>query len=535
MFMASHLKQTDLLKAMAGQTATSGWDVVCSYDLEKINEILKKSYLSRKLSGSVKFSAHYENPLDGKAETIQVTLSLSDPYLAFLPEHNGLCQVTIKIASATYKRITESSQSVIEEGKLPEQKYQIVAVAPLAAVCGSNVESVVDGNVVEFTQTQEDIHKVVIDFATDNAYMQVQPVADLDSDNTLKIVLSKIGRYFQHEVSKLQVMLACINSVEMMKASQKARKAEEAKRLAEVKKALKSGHLGSLVRHSHRGSVTIEPKSFVITTSSSDKSGALSIFIQTKNSGRPQGEASPSFKPSGNEVLPIPQGQGASIIFSRDFIQAVLLKNQLPKRNYKSVIVHNDSAPWSVAANYDLEKKVSAKSKYKKFVEATSETIDLNFKKPNYAYQFSHHADKITVSLPALSVSYKWKMPHRGVGPMGMSMPIKTGKVKVKISLDKAFSFKASSTELSIDMPISSSDYLIEYSNPKHFKSDCKKYNKSMSDAIKKVLPRSHGLFKKINFSLLTDLLFPGEEKVQVGDKDIVYVPCDVVLFGDFK
>ena len=76
------------------------------------------------------------------------------------------------------------------------------------------------------------------------------------------------------------------------------------------------------------GAVFLTPEriAFTVYPTSDGSSGCLSLYIKTKDSGNQEGYASPAFRLSSGDSIPIPSDHTASIIIRRELVQAFLAK-----------------------------------------------------------------------------------------------------------------------------------------------------------------------------------------------------------------
>ncbi len=356
-----------MTQAMEGENTTNGWDVVCSYDLEKLNEMLSEKYKQGTLVASIPNLQIWDWVLDFNGLNVDTyDFELSAPILNF--NLDGRATLTMPISKATsttqgfvlvkgdavkdpskyqtqtwyssddktYNKISDQSKPKKGDCAIDENtwytiqtipppksesdttgKYSLIGSIPISAILGDK-QIYNKGTVVVFKDNspKDDAH-IVLHFsnnAADPATFSISPQLDKDPNKEAKL-LDTIRNYFSNSVNDIDYVL---NTISPQPAPD--------------------------------GKTVITPKSFVFATvTTGDKKGVLSTYIQTtQNKG--QGQTDPIFTVQNKSSSPIPQGNTASIIFSQDFIQNILIKNPLEK-SLKNCSVKFKSQDSGIQAN----------------------------------------------------------------------------------------------------------------------------------------------------------------------------------------
>ena len=336
--------------AMKGQQCTNGWDIVCSYDLSKLNKMLQDQYskANTKIVTTIPGVTDWTWATPFKGLMIDTyDFSLDAPDLSF--ESDGTATLNMAISKVekaeidytiadegavsgttyeaetwysksgdTYTPIADQSSPAVGDYAMHNSKwysitavtskkpksalsgsYSLIGNVPISAVSGSEASGYhvhTSGSIVVFKASKpDDQGHIALNFKNTASLPTNFSISPSISNNQTKEgnLLRKIRTYFTN-VSEIDYLL---NSV-----TPKAPTGDE---------------------------TSITPKSFVFSTiNTGSGTGVLSTYIATtQNNG--QGSANPSFDVSNQKYSPIPTGNTASMVFSKDFIQNVLIQGGL--------------------------------------------------------------------------------------------------------------------------------------------------------------------------------------------------------------
>ncbi|HVT61965.1 MAG TPA: hypothetical protein VHD33_00550 [Legionellaceae bacterium] len=491
---------TTVLKDMAKGPSTNGWDVVCSYGLIQLNKILLDAYTADTgIAKDIQFSVTHTAIMTGEKFDINYDITLGAPTIQFIAGNESSCTLTMALEKGTF---SNSIDGVVKTSGTFPAGYSIVVEVPLYAVYGDNNTATANQSIA-FTGTGQASH-ITLHFPTDHGLWKFDPPAT--GNDQLNYLLTDLVGYFQTNITDIDYQLTSLTNQ----------------------------------TDGASGDIIIEPISFVfnITSLENSNDGALSLYIQTKNTGNPQGNLKPSFQPGDTAAFPIPQGYDASLIFSRNFMQKVYLTPELTKDNFvevKSIIdpISTDCVGCEVDGNYNKSVNLSFSTiGYPCDLSFTCAQDPFNF--ANMSYHFKFETDKLSISFDQ-SVTGKWHSADKAGGVVNTA----GGDVNGSISLNKDYKLSdissVTNTDISLNFSLVINDYVIDLgSSDSHFLNYKKEVTDKVEAEIKTALPSISFKFSNINFFKTTNLLFPGKQIISIDTKQGLHIPCDMVLFGNF-
>lgn len=491
----------DLLLAMTGHASTNKWDIVCCYHEDIINNIFKEKYKQGKLVTDVKLKGSYQDPFMGEI-MLEADLVLHEPELQFVAGTRNISQLTMPILSGSCTLTPKSDPSKAKSYTIDPNVLQVVGNIPLAAASG-DTEEVHDGTCpIVFKDGTITTQQVFLHFKNvSETTFNIVPVPSKEEDahkqviyqeNIRPEIIALITTFFKEEVSEIDYSM------------------------------------GGISNASKKGATTILPKSFIFSVSKPDNNsaGCLNLYIQSVDSGNPPGDVNPSFQPAGNTISPVPDGYTASLILSGDFmgkLLASLLSDKKAKfcSNTDGLLMqiniaksisypgyHHDANHWFKGINIDI----------------SNTPMYLNLKQ-----------DKMNVTLnsPSNSGGYaNWDLCDGEM--LGGS-----GKITVSFSVNETFDLKLTSdgmlqfnftlnqsgVNVSADIHVSSGGWTID--------------EKPIIDGIKSSIPPAVGTISvsmnQVNVFVVSNLLFPDQNKLNFTGGDSFYMPHDLIVFGNIK
>ncbi|WPC43927.1 hypothetical protein [Clostridium sp. JS66] len=498
------------LQDMSGGSAANKWDIVCSYSTKELNKILEDKYSSEKptIYKDITFDIERADPFTGEKFKIKYELTLGAPSFSFIAGINGKCKLVMAI-KGKYTIITESGKAI--EKVIPSNKYSLNGILPIVAVCGtanssSNNEPkiVEEGNIINFS---EQIQKasVTLQFKhNEETSWSISPSPGPDDKDIMETYfLPAIAQYFKDSSTEIDYTLASISS--------------------------KSVNIPG-------DQIVIEPLSFVFATYAEGDKGALSLYIQTKNSGNSAGNKVPSFQPDGKAILPFSDGYTASLILSSDFFQKVCFKASLER------------AGWTDIRTSPKETIIYAKNNYKARLVANEVYYDHgqeeynyydgklinggdNYIKFTFFYDGQNHKMKLNIKLDPLQYQQFWQW-SRTTGGYGAST---SDDAKITISIDEEYDlgdpniYTITDTDINLTINVNPT---ITVSTDAGLGMDFVKKT-VISYITKEIGSMSCNLsLGGINIFRTTNLLFPMEKVLKFDSKIGFLVPCDLVLLG---
>ncbi len=572
--------------AMQGQNTTDGWDVVCSYDLKKLNAILSDRFRQGKLISKVNGVTTWDWILELDAVKISdYVFELSEPVLNFnvdgratltmpitkitdtvhvftLSEHEAVdghykADTWYSKDGDTYKPIANQSTPVIgnfvpAQGKWysiatmkppsvntdTEQTHSLVGSIPISAITGDN-QIYNQGTVVVFKAANSaDKAHIVLHFsqtAANTATYTISPPLTNDDFNKEATLLRAIANFFSTEVSQIEYALTAVSPAP-----------------------------------DPNGNTVITPKSFAFSAiKTGDDAGVLGTFIETsQNKGR--GQSDPVFTVGGTKYSPIPTGNTASMIFSQDFVQNILIGTAISKNM-------NGGHAKYVNQSSGVQAKIYAKDIEIKIHIPTTETYVETFPAPPHGmppppiYNYirvqndvlSSEDYPITLTLNKNTASVAWNIDHASFDyELGWNSPSlfdshpsinwsKDTGHKISISIHSStsspstFSIDAAcDISLAPQLTFDNSTYSAEVT-PKPAHKNCwqkfwsgdaaNQIHSALQSALANFAPKLSLTMPGLNYFATTNILFPGAHVFQADTAAGLQIPRDLILLGNIE
>lgn len=418
------LQYNDLAQKMINgkSSTTQHWDVLCSYDISKVNEIFIVEHAKNPIFGNTKFT--YTRNVPGIVSyTRHYDIKLGDPIIEFIDGQNGQCEVRLPIASG-------SSVETTIDGKSPSTSsfpkgYNIKMVVPLANITGNTTN--MSGDVIVFSKKDE---SVVLHFSAVGANSTVQYEPLLNNGSSLQAELEDLISGFKGNIKDVDYDITTIKQ-----------------------DAAVSGH-----------PIMLTPKSFVFTSSGQGGAGVLNIWIQTNESGQPEGIApNPVFQINDNRYSPIPQNCTASVIFAKELIKHIYLTPALQK--VSSSVTYTDTSHYGdvgIGIEISLPKYTKSYSKANRGLDYadifTCDDLVVDFNSSPIFINLIKDTAQITWHwTQTLSYSRSQSYYFSG-GP-----PISTeGKNQVTASINKTTPITSNNSEFEVNVSVDSTDIVVE-------------------------------------------------------------------------
>lgn len=147
-----------ILSQMQGKSITSGWDVVCAMEADRINDLLAQQYVANLRQGTTLPPINATVPVIENISVQFIDLTLGPPLISFDPDLEPQeLHLTINFISGLVNTVQASGSVTTLLGTQvisPGDEYSLTGVAPLTSVTGD-----VQAN-----------HDVVIDIANGTAF-----------------------------------------------------------------------------------------------------------------------------------------------------------------------------------------------------------------------------------------------------------------------------------------------------------------------------------------------------------------------------
>jgi len=495
---------SDLVGAMNSVPSTNLWDVVCSYSVDQLNEFLKAKYDAGTLAKDVTLSTDRLDPLTNEDFTITYDIKFASPVLTFISGRSGVATLTMEILEgSSYSvgpKVPDQNTPKPTPVAIPGGTYSVKAVIPLAAISGDTGEVIEQGDVLTFSDNKEHENNVILHFKNEKgASYQITPEPDASAKDVLTTYfLPVLEQYFQNDVKETDYALSTVNNSQPSS-----------------------------------GLTLFTPKSFVFASMGDDDTGVLSLYIQTKQSGNPAGNLSPSFQPGDQSVFPIPAGYTASIILSYSLITQAFLAPQLASSGFS---VSFDTVADGISAQLTEDASVVADGK------------DGNYTFEEYSYDGLHISLKtnplhFVIRDGQLSLQWKgeststWQQVVTG----GNTAVAQYGKVDITIDLNKGpIPLALSDDNVTIaDVAISRSDFSVHIKGKKCKKGEfilgCSDHAPDYYSKMKLTIPSITISLRGFDFFRTTNLLAPGNHVITIAQSEGLQTPHDFLIVGEVQ
>lgn len=480
-----------LLAAMRGTSCTNEWDVVTSYAADRLNQVLRAQYDAKKLVEHITIATSGIDPITGDGFPLTVTLSLGAPLLQFIAGESGKCVLTMPVQASTYTIAQKPPQPI------PADVYDIVATLPIAAINGDTGKVSQAGDVITFSDGAPHQCHVIMHFKStvDTTYViKARDGQTRPTDDILKLyVVPKLESWFSDNVKEIDYALT------------------------------------SLSNQTPQGDVVLQPRSFVFASAGEGGTGVLSLYIQTVGSGNPPGNPHPSFQPGGKEMLPVPAGHTASLIFAHGLIAGGYVKKQLGAlgETVTEVPVGN-GLQFTIGVDKTVLKDASERSFWGSF---SVDKIDISMR-----------SNPLTLTIADNTATVAWQFHQKlewsqsTTFSTGGSVP--WGRTQMDIAMSKSVAVALDDDKVSVSLPVGSSDYVIktralslkwyEYlvGGQKTLPSQLEASNLRLD------LPTLSFNLGGLGFFPVTNLFFPGQHVIDIDTSTGVRTPHDLLLTG---
>ncbi len=492
-----YLTVTQLNAAMQGVPSTNLWDVVCSYTVDKLNDFLAAQYDAGQLATEVKLSTQRADPLTGESFTIKYDIFFGTPKMSFVAGRSGYAQLDMPIEDgSSYSVWPQGATEPSSTTEIPGGTYSVVAVVPLAAVDGTTGEVAPDDSAVTFSDGDTTDSHVVIHFKTEKGTTyNIVPAPDSSQTDPLETYfLPVLAQYFQDDVDEVDYAVASVNN-----------------------------------HKPTEGDTVLTPKSFVFSSWASETSGVLSLYIQTEESGNPQGNLAPSFQPGDTQIPPVPAGYDASIILSNSLVKKGYLAPQLSACGFSTAF---PAATNGISVTLTSSAKVVVPSDDDNYIFGNDSYSGLDFSLDDFPMTLNLIGGNASVSWKAKK-SCGWSESNAASGTPSY------GTVDLTITVNKGpIALKPSSSDFSIaDIELTTDDYDIST------KAESCAWYETMAGCIETVpnyyenemklkVPGMSISLNGLDFFATTNLLTPGEQVVVIDDDQGVHTPYDFLIVG---
>lgn len=509
------MNQKKLLESIK-ESMTCNWDVLCSYDEEKINKVLAKKFEAgeNKLVSEIKYSKKYEDKFRKTTNLYELMLTLKAPKIHFLTGERNICQVDMPIEKGRFtlseKRKGEEEFEELGTEEIKENEIILRCDVPLSATAGDGIRN--EEGKISFVQENK-TSKIYLHFKhSDLTVFKLIPYSEEVEENSILFSPDMCSDIMEG------VIYAFLESVDEVQYE-----------------------LGAVSNSTEYGNELV-PKSFIFAAykAADSAKGCLNIYIQTQNSGFGQGDSSPAFLVSGSSVSPYPDDPSedkkysAALYIKKEVLLDRMISPGLPK-NITAAFGNDEEKRLEIW--YYLDKEVTI-PKIKSIPGVSL------LKSEDTVFNINEAPIKLLFDGEAIHVSWTYTFKCRFKGKIGFgvsSMHISETATVVAVYDDIVDISKESAESLKIAFNMSEkSKYKFDITTktggfPGVFaslddESDLERH-------LKKQLPFSVEDMKldisSISVFTVANILMPGTHIFQFSHKDGVYRPNDIVMYGN--
>lgn len=489
----------ELTSAMEGVPSTNGWDVACSYNASQLNTFLAAQYDAGKLAHEVQLSVERQDPLSGASYTIGYDIRFDTPKLSFIAGRSGFAQLVMPIDDGSSYSVTpQGATHPTKSTSIPGGTYSVTAIVPLGAVNGTTGEVSEQGSIITFSDDVAHQNSVILHFKTagGTVYGITPTPGPADVDALVTYFLPVLQQYFQTQVDEVDYVLATVTNDQPP-----------------------------------AGETVLTPASFAFASMGDGDLGVLSLYIQTKESGNPPGNAFPSFQPGDTAMFPIDDAHTASIILSNSLIEKGFLTPQFTASGFGATF---DTPSDGIQAKLTSPGSVVAAGKSDNWIFGNDRYDGLNITLSDVPLQVDFRQGNLSLHWHA-TTSSDWTQVESV--PQGASAQY--GTVDVAIDLNKGpIPLTLSDTDLTIaSIDVSSSDFTVStsahgckwYEVLVGCEEQVPDYYHNMTLQIPPISIALHGL----DFFATTNVLAPGSRIIEIDGKAGVQTPHDFLIVGN--
>ncbi|HCC08357.1 MAG TPA: hypothetical protein DEP72_09405 [Clostridiales bacterium] len=500
-----------LLKDMSGHSSTNKWDIVCCYQEDIVNNLLKEKYKQGTLVTDIKISGSYEDPFSGTI-LFESDLKLHEPELQFDSEKKNVSRLIMPIAEGTCSLTQKDNPANVKKYIIDPYILQLVCDVPLAATSG-DTKAVHDGDVhdgktpITFDKGSNTEHKIFLHFSnsTDTTF-DIVPIPgnedaakkqEIFQENIRPEIIKLIATFFKEEVDEINYAMGGISNIDQP------------------------------------GVKTILPKSFIFSVFKPEQNsvGCLSLYIQSDDSGNGPGDINPSFQPNGSVTSPIPDGYTASIILSGDYLGKLLVSLLTDRASGKTAKVDSNTTGLIIETN--IPNKVISYPGYNRNVNHWFDGININISNTPLYFNLNQDQQNVTMSSPSADGNYS-NWDNCGGEMLGGS-----GHISASFTVNETFPLKLSSDgKLKFSFILNQSG--VEVTAKTHCTSGGWEIDEEpIRKGLKANIPPQIGTISvqldQVSMFVVGNLLFPEKNILKFKSEDSFYVPHDLIVFGNIQ
>lgn len=544
------MDKLSLIKSLKGHNLTCGWDMVCCFHQEKINEMLSAEYSAKRLTKEI--PVHEEVPAGFVPGNViyDGSVILKTPVISFLTDNKCEIEMAIKSGLITESYMGNPGKSI----SFDDNTWFVTGILSLSAVSGAMeaVDNAVAsgasdsqettshgaGTVITFDGSAQGSKMLVyLDFSTleDGLALQKRPdTSPTEADPFLmERVRLAVNTWFQDEVNSLHYILGGISDVPV--------ETDE--------------------------SINLYPKSCLFCTQKTTAGSSLNIYMQISDSltgsgiyAGYTGSNSPQFPDEEQMSCPLPENVTATAAISKRLLLNLYIQKSCKKKGWTAEIDPTFSGQGlkfllsNSAVTIKTEDIYHTSSGCNLCTSSTHNGISIDFKSVPIELIFENQTGRFHWTHSS-DVSYEDSLTSWGsaASPVVHSESSE-GNFTYTISCDKDITLSASQdSQVQMSFSVGLTDYTLSSKINKAKKTDhasiliipipittddkahAREVISSIDTEVKKKLPSFSFDFGELNLFFAANLLFPGKHTFSIQQSEAFGFPGDLMIFGDIS
>ena len=281
--------------------------------------------------------------------------------------------------------------------------------------------------------------------------------------------------------------------------------------------------------------LTVTPKSFIFVQCKPNENadGSLNLYIQTDNSGNPQGDLTPSFQPGGTAIPSIPDGYSASLILSNNFMQNSFFTSQLNKDGWTTA---PQAATQGIVYHLTKNEKIHVPGVSQMGTDQQhSDDVNINFNTTPFVFSLDERGVAISFHF---SQKVNWREAFVDVQTGDVLR--EHGSFNAHVDVNKHLQPTVSAEDvLNFGTNVGKGDAKVSLTDVKHSLPGFLSSSSDVEDKIKKKIPDKIGTyqfgFQGVGVFIISNLLFPGKNVFKIDTSEGIHAPKDLILFGNIS
>ncbi|KAJ8520298.1 hypothetical protein ONZ45_g2854 [Pleurotus djamor] len=498
--MSKLLDLSTLVDGMKSAETTQNWDVIVSYSVDRLNNLLKTIWSAKDALKVIKpVTTHYDPREDDEYE-MEWEVNLAFTTLSFKKDGDGHAHLEMTL-NGRYRVKGEKRNGDSYPWKNIPPGCAFVASIPLQSVRareGDTKGSNPTPGRVPITFDDHPDTKLHVVFNFDNTSSSVFSIECPDAlSNTFQPLAPVLAKWMKEHVSTVQYSLAAVAPTHT------------------------------------QGATYLTPEAMAFTLHRDDENSCLSVYIKTKDSGNAPGNQTRVFQlpgKKGMEALPIPRGYSASIIIRNKLFRERFLLDSLKdlrdgegKKSFESVTSNSTTDGFKL--DLRLDHHVIGDFTKRKWYGGLS------------VGQINWRLSQSPLDLRIRDGRADWDYFHEfEVGWHQYGTNIDYGGIvvwKPSIHITRSPIISASQEQILAEVEIKSHNWHVDRMDYKRGWSLYPMVPKQIRDGLESVRMPTFSRTIRLDFFATTNIFAPGKHIIDIDISKGVMTPYDVLLVGN--